>query len=70
MKLTNVIISHQARKFGEKHLCYKLLQWKKNCTFDILNNISEYATLVQLMYSLGYANRAVSMIGNCIIDSN
>ena len=37
---------------------------------DILNIISEYATLVQLMESLGYINHAISTVGYCISESN
>ena len=37
------------RNFGEQHLRYKLEKWKKTDTFDIMNNINEYVTLVQLM---------------------
>ena len=33
-------------KFGEKHQLYKLERWKKTGTLDIMNNISEYVTLV------------------------
>ena len=43
---------------------------KKNDAFDILNDISEYVTLVQLMDSLGNLNHAISMIGYWIFDSN
>ena len=39
-------------------------------TFDILNNISEYVTLVQLMDYIGYVNHAVSVVGECISDYN
>ena len=53
----------QARKFGEQHLRYKLEQWKKTGTFYILNNISEYVKLVQLMYSLVNLNNSVSVAG-------
>ena len=35
---------------GDQHLRYKLEQWKKIGTFDIMNNISKYVILVQLMY--------------------
>ena len=55
-------MSDKARRFGEKHICYKLEQWNKTGTFDILNNISEYVTLVQLMDSLGNVNHAVSVV--------
>ena len=51
------------RNFGEQHLRYKLEKWKKTDTFDIMNNINEYVTLVQLMGSLGNINIAVSVFG-------
>ena len=38
---------------GEQYLYYKLEQWKKKGTFDIMNNINEYVNLVKLMYSVG-----------------
>ena len=44
--------------------------WKKNDNFDILNNISEYVTLVNLMESLVNLNHAISIVGHCIFDSN
>ena len=40
------------------------------CTFDILNNISEYITLVQLIDSFGNKNHAGSVFGKWISDSN
>ena len=54
-------MSYQARKSGEKYLCYKLEHWKKTGTFDILNNINEYLTLVKLMDSLGNVNHSVNV---------
>ena len=41
-----------------------------NDTFVILNDISEIFTLVQLMDSLGNVNRAISIVGHWIFDSN
>ena len=37
---------------GEQHLRYNLKIWKKKSAFDILNEISEHFTLVQLMETL------------------
>ena len=37
--------------------------------YKILEDISENVTLVQLMYSLGNVNRAISVFGNWIFDS-
>ena len=42
----------QVINIGEQHLRYKLEKWKKTGTFYILNNISEYVKLVQLIHSL------------------
>ena len=42
---------------------------EENIYFDILNEISEDVTLVQLMNSLGNVNHAISVIGYCIFDS-
>ena len=54
----------------EQNIHYKLGQWRKMGTFDILNNISEYVTLVQLIDSLGNINHAVGVFENLIFDSN
>ena len=43
---------------------------KKKGTFDILNDISEKGTLVQLMESLGNVNNSISIVGYWIFDSN
>ena len=37
---------------------------KENDAFDILNDISENITLVQLMESLGNVNHAISIVGH------
>ena len=42
----------------------------KNNDFDILNDISEDVTLVQLMDSLRNLNHAISIVGYWIFDSN
>ena len=55
---------------GEQNLHYNLTIWKKNDDFDILNDISEYVTLVPLMDSLGNVNNAISVVGYWIFDSN
>ena len=51
---------------GEQNLQYNLTIWKKMNDFDILNDISEDVTLVQLMDSLGNVNHAISVVGYCI----
>ena len=44
--------------------------WNKKDTFVILNNVSEYITLVQLMDSLENLNHDISIVGYWIFDSN
>ena len=55
---------------GEQNLQYNMVIWRKNYDFDILNDISKYVTLVQLMDSLGNVNHAISVVGYWIFDSN
>ena len=55
---------------GEKNLIYNLNVWQKKGAFDILNNISEYFTLVQLMDSLVKVNHDIIIVCYCIFDSN
>ena len=55
---------------GEQNLQYNLTRWKENDDFDILNDISEDVTLVQLMDSLGNVTHAISVVGYWIFDSN
>ena len=45
-------------------------KYKQKGYFDILNDISEHVTLVQLMESLGNVNHASSVVGYWIFDSN
>ena len=45
-------------------------QWKKIGTFDIMNNISKYATLVQLMDSVCNVNNAITVVGKWIFGLN
>ena len=47
----------------EQHLRYNLKILDKKDYFDILNEISEYATLVKLMVTLGNVNHAISIAG-------
>ena len=57
-------IMKKGRKIkGEQTLQYNLTIWKKSNYFDILNNISEDVTLVQLMDTPGNVNHAISVVG-------
>ena len=53
---------------GEQNLRYNMKIWNKNDSFDILNNMSEYVTLVQLMDTLGNMNHAISILVYWIFD--
>ena len=67
---TDTIMKNRRKIKGEQNLKYNLTIWKKNDYFDILNDISEYETLVQLMDSLVNVNRSISVVGYWIFDSN
>ena len=62
-------MSERRKIKGEQKLRYNLTTWIKNNTFDILNEISENFTLVQLMDSLGTVNHAISIVCHWIFDS-
>ena len=66
----NAIMRNRRKIKGEQNLRCNLKIWKKNDAFYIVNDISENVTLVQLMDSLGNLNRAISIVGHWIFDSN
>ena len=55
---------------GEQNIRYNMTIWKKNDDIDILNDIGEDVTLVQLMDSLGNVNNDIIIVGHWIFDSN
>ena len=64
------IMRNNKRNKGETRVHYKLEKYKEKGEYEILKNISENVTLVQLMDSLGNANHAISVVGSWIFDSN
>ena len=66
----NAIMANKRKIKGEQNLRYNLTIWNKIDAFDILNEISENVTLVQLMESLGNLNHTISIVGHWIFDSN
>ena len=66
----NAIMKNRRRIKVEQNLQYNMTIWNKNYAFDILNDISEDVTLVQLMDSLGNMNHAISIVGHWIFYSN
>ena len=49
---------------------YSLRKYKKKGSRDILADISEHVTLVQLIYHLGNMNHAISVVGYWVFESN
>ena len=66
----NSIMKNRIKIKIEQKLRYNLTIWKLNDAFDILNEISENVTLVQLIESLGNMNHAISIVGYWIFYSN
>ena len=58
----NVIMTNRRKNKDEHNLRYNLRVWYRNDDFDILKNVSEYVTLVQLMDSLGNVNDIISIV--------
>ena len=63
IKFANKIMTDSVRGKGDNHLRYKMVKWEKIGEFDILNDISDHVTLVQLIDTAVIVNNAVSVIG-------
>ena len=68
--LYNAIMTNRREIKGKQNLRYNLIIWKLNDAFDILNDISDNVTLVQLVDLLRNVNRAVSIVGHFIFYFN
>ena len=55
---------------GEQNLHYNIKNGKKQDTFDILHDISDFFTLLQLMDIVGNVKKAVSIVEYWIFESN
>ena len=66
----NAILKKGKTNKGEPRLYYSLRKYKNIGFYNILEDISENITLVQLMYSLGNVNYAISVVGYWVFDSN
>ena len=55
---------------GEPKVHYSLMKYKHTGSYNILKDISENFTLVQLMDPLGNVNDAISIVGYWIFYSN
>ena len=67
---SNAILKKENKVKGEPKVHYSLRKYKNKGSYDIMRDISEHVDLVQLMDSLGNVNRAISIVGYCIFDSN
>ena len=66
---TNTIMKNRRQIKGEQNLKYNMTIQKKNDDCDILNDIIESVTLVQLMDLLGNVNHYIIIVGYWIFDS-
>ena len=55
---------------GDQYLHCTFKRWKKSISFDILNDISEYVTLVQLLYTNENVSNTVSIDRDWIFGFN
>ena len=61
---------NRAKNKGDHHLRYEIKQWKIKGSFDIINDISDIFTIVQLMETIVNLNHSVNIVEKCIFDSN
>ena len=59
----NSILKNKNKIKGEPRVLYILRKYKKKGSYDIMTEISEHVTLVQLMDFLGNAYHAISVVG-------
>ena len=63
-------MKNKMRRKGEQHLIYNMKICKKKGDFDILNEISENVTLVQLMDTLVNVYHAISIVHSWVFGYN
>ena len=61
---------YQSQKKGEQHLRCRIKKYHIKRIFDIIDNISEHVTLVQLLDTAGNVNYALIIAVNWMFDSN
>ena len=59
----NAISKNEKQIKGKPKVHYSLIKYKNRGSYDILTDISEHVTLVQLMDYLGNVNHAISVVG-------
>ena len=55
-------MKNKLRRIAEYHLRYNMKKWKNKDDFDILSDISENFTFVQLMDTLVKVNHDISIV--------
>ena len=66
----NAILINGKKIKSKPRVYYSLREYKNKVSYDILKEISEHVTLVQLMDSLGSVNHSIIVVGYWIFDSN
>ena len=66
IRFANAIILDQVKNKGEQHLCYMINQCKIKVIFDIIINISDHVTLIQMMDKVVDVNCEVIITGDWI----
>ena len=61
MSYDNAIMTDKFRNKYDKKFHCRLKQWKRSYEFDILSEMSEYVTLVQLTLNLGNVRHSVTI---------
>ena len=64
----NAILKNENKVRGKPKVYHSPRKYKKKGSYDILTEISENVTLVQLMDYLGNVNHAISVVGYWIFD--
>ena len=67
---SNAVLKNQKIVKVEQKLYYNMKKYEQKVSFNILNEISKHVTLVQLMYYIGNANHAISVVGSWIFELN
>ena len=65
---SNAILKKEKKLKGEPRVHYSLRKYKKKGSYDILTDLSENFTLVQLIDSLVNVSHAISVVGYWIFD--
>ena len=64
------LMANQVKIPGGQKCCYQSMPYKPGKTYDILNDISQFPTLVQLMDLRGNMQHCVTVAGKWIFNSN